>query len=68
MFDRLNSKNLTAKQLVLLGVVELLLGYLLGSRALETGSLIEWTGTIVITILGLRSFVLAALTQRKGKA
>lgn len=39
------------------GVVELLAAYLLGSRALDTGSLIEYAITITLFVGAIRNFV-----------
>lgn len=54
---KLHKWHQTRQGLLVFGLVELLAGYLVGSRAIDTGSLIEYFLAIVFFVGALHNFV-----------
>jgi len=48
-----------------LGIVGLLLSYAFGTRAIDTGSLLQYTGCIVMFVLSIRLFIISIFNKRK---
>lgn len=47
----------TKEGLLIFGIVELILAYIIGSRAIETGSLWQYALTIILFVGGLKNLI-----------
>lgn len=67
-FQKLHEWHQTKVGLVVFGLLELVLAYIIGSKAIDTANLWEYALTILLIIGAIHNFVKAIiLTSGKGK-
>jgi hypothetical protein len=53
---------------IMLGFVGLAISYSLGSRAIESGSLLQYGGCLIMFVLSIRLFIISVKKQTHGSA